>query len=626
MADGETPPDGHDSIRLSKKEDKRSMVDFGRAMVAEQEARAVIDRILKDGGHMLWERYLMRKAFPFAVDAAVAAVSAGVEMCFVPCDHGEDDAMEDWGLEAEPQPREKDAWARYVLRKKDDSKMRNTFSSTKDSGFGHQRKKGRKISAQKDLSLSPEKPKQVKVEGPRSWSLEEKHLPDKEEEFLREGKMKLDAKKREVEKQKKDEAKAAQQKRAQIEALHEEMDKRLHTYDLNGEVMWVEPPNLQKLPTVLETVGHRIKKEELGKHASAALATVSSPPSAKKKPKKRSRIQDTQDFSDTFIPLVHAQPPILETMDVKQGVSLQHKGSSKPGPPRAPVEGKMTRSEYDAIAQREISGDTQLQFTATGRVRAHGGNSGNSPIEQAPTPTKAKDASPKSATGKDPSPPEKSPEKTPVSNSRSDSLPPLDKGRPPPPEGGGAASSQGGGGLVLGGSGAGVSPADAAALAGARDGKHQPAPQAPPMFTRARKYDAIGHLSRPPRVHPPSLGKLDVFSPKATQPPLGATMGHGLLRHQSTVEEFFFPSFAPEHQAASSLISRSQSDGALPKDRDFNLLPSASLNPSNDDHPANNRSLSHGTLIAQQRSPAYRNVRKILFPKNQEHQSMIPEE
>jgi len=277
-------------------------------------------------------------------------------------------------------------------------------------------------------------------------------------------------------------------------------------------------------------------------------------------------------------------------------VALQHKGQNKTGPPRGQVDGKMTRREYNDIAKREISGDTQLQFTASGGVRAFGGNSGKLPVDSTASPT-----------GKDASQNAESPTQSP-------SLPFLDKGRPPPPEGGGGAQA------TPGGSGAGVAAGDAPVPRPPQENKAR-APQAPPFYTRGRKFESVGHLGRPPRVHPPSLGKLDVSaSPKATQPPLGATMGHGLMRHQSTVEEYFFPPFNPEYPTPGVLLPRSQSDGALPKDLGLKLPLGAILSsPSSKgvqditDAPGN-RSPSHGSIIPDPRSPAYRNVRQQLFP------------
>merc|ERR1711998_541677 len=71
----------------------------------------------------------------------------------------------------------------------------------------------------------------------------------------------------------------------------------------------------------------------------------------------------------------------MGTMNVRAGVNLTHKGFTKEGPRRDHIEGKMTRADYNSMAQREISGDTMLQFTQSGGVRAVGGNTGKLPAE-----------------------------------------------------------------------------------------------------------------------------------------------------------------------------------------------------------------------------------------------------
>lgn len=94
-------------------------VDYcSRLRSAEEVVVGVIDDILTEGGHMLWQKYLQRKAFPFAADTATDALVSQLRMCFVAHDRGEaSDALEneDWTLEPEPIPAEVDNWARMQL-------------------------------------------------------------------------------------------------------------------------------------------------------------------------------------------------------------------------------------------------------------------------------------------------------------------------------------------------------------------------------------------------------------------------------------------------------------------------------------------------------------------------------
>jgi len=381
MGEPAETPNTEEASQATRKDEKRApMIDYSRPELAEQAAASVVTKIVKEGARMLYEHYLERRSYPFAVDAAINAVVADTQMCFVPCEPAEDN-MEEWCLEDEPPMMAKDNWARMVLPNPNAVRMRNTFGSSKES-FAAKKKKT--TSKRAPSGASAEK-KENAEEKKAFWSLEEKPRLDAEEERFREKKVQYDIKKRQNEKSQKEAAKAAEQERIRIEALHEEMENKQHTFDLNGNVMWVEPPNLAKLPGVHQTVGHNVKSKnkastvEMGQEATIGGKTKGDGQSPKPKRRKtiRKKGEAADDFPDGFIPLSYQQPPILETMKVCRGVSLEHKGKSKAGPPRDPIEGRLTRKEYVMLAQREISGNTQLQFTASGGVRAVGGNSGN---------------------------------------------------------------------------------------------------------------------------------------------------------------------------------------------------------------------------------------------------------
>merc|ERR1719424_27192 len=279
-------------------------------------------------------------------------------------------------------------------------------------------------------------------------------------------------------------------------------------------------------------------------------------------------------------------------MNVKSGVALEHKGKAKAGPERVAVDGCMTRNEYLVHSRREISGDTQMQFSQSGGVRAVGGNSGTSP-DVSPKVGAAQDATPKGLgasqdmTGSSPA-------------AKSDSLPAIDKGRPSPQAGDASASKSPAG---VGGS-AGMSPGDSP-----NPPEMVASPTAPPYYTRGRKFDSVGHLGCPPRTRVPGLGKIDAYSSasRSTQPPLGATMGHGLLRHQSLMEEFFFPpnplNGGSGSPSSARLGPRCQSAADLPTARQQALANGL----------FQGMSPKHGNIVPEDSSTAYQHIRKQLF-------------
>jgi len=601
--------DPHHNRKRAHTEEEKKPVDWDRAIdhsrphIAEAEARNAVRKIIQEGGNLLHEHYLQHKAFAFAATAAMERSVCSTEMCFVACEDAEpeDTFEEDWGLEPEPEAQRIDSWAGMVIPKRTPESvaaaMADKFGSTKGSNFDSRRtKRGTKQAAEVDMPVKKEK-----TDAPRSWSIEDKKAPDAEEERFREAKQVDDNKRREMEKMTRDRRQAESEARKRIEELHEEMDKRPHTFDLNGEVLWVEPPKVDKLPKVQETVEINIKRNLKPKTEDNAAKQPDRSPKKAKAKRKNAKIEASEQFPDTFVPLSHGQPPILETMQMKMGVSLQHKGKNKPGPPRETIDGKMSRREFASQVAREISGDTQLQFTVTGSVRPFGGNSGKLPQDDSPkskSPAARKDLPKAEVAGSD---------KTggataqPMAT-RSDSLPEIakDKGRAPPAQGS-SLPSQGAKGID-------------AAHGGKRSPEMERAPLAPPMYTRMQKtYEALGYVARNPRVHAPSLGKLNVVDhgyPKATQPPLGATMGHGLMRFSTSQEEFYFPSTSPEPPNM-GMMNKSKSDTALPRDAKTLLLGDMAAPIGND---AGARSPVHGNIVTDSRSPTYKNVRKQMFP------------
>merc|ERR1711976_539312 len=126
-------------------------------------------------------------------------------------------------------------------------------------------------------------------------------------------------------------------------------------------------------------------------------------------------------------------------------------------------------------------------------------------------------------------------------------------------------------------------------------------------------YSSVGHLGRPPRLHVAPLG--GSYGIGAPQPPLGATMGHGLHRHQSTKESYFFPDPKAEmpHFLRSTSEASFMSKGRPPSK-------AASKNASREDPRAQTApdnsimdgedSPSHGVMRLDKKSNAYRVMRQ----------------
>merc|ERR1719272_873297 len=164
-----------------------------------------------------------------------------------------------------------------------------------------------------------------------------------------------------------------------------------------------------------------------------------------------------------------------------------------------------------------------------------------------------------------------------------------------------------------------------------KKGEVKMAPAAPPMQVRAKKMQSIGHLGQAPRLHVAPLGGPYGFG--VAQPPLGATMGHGLVRHGSLKESYFFPH--PGNEMPSLLRATSETSigpkgrgnktllAALPLNRGVSREESRSQtapafgSPSLDGGSVpDEESPRHGMIRPEKKSQAYRGMRQTLFPKS----------
>lgn len=149
------------------------------------------------------------------------------------------------------------------------------------------------------------------------------------------------------------------------------------------------------------------------------------------------------------------------------------------------------------------------------------------------------------------------------------------------------------------------------------------APPAPPRETRhmGKKFEAMGHLAfqRAPRYHVPQLGGASGFG--AAQPPLGATMGHGLVRHGSLKEDYFFPPNMPDialplnRSSSEAVLGGRMGSARLSSRGGTGITPKGGGGTPKGMPPSSAIGEAHGQLRAETMSPAYRNFRNQLFPE-----------
>lgn len=578
---------------------ERPLVDYGVKFRATEEiVGSIIDVILVGGGHILFQKYLERKAFKFAADSITEAVLSNMKMCYVAHDDGEnDDDPQGWDMEDEPIPCSIDNWARMHLQQRRQKSKDDASAARKQAEAARKMRENRtRISdAQRRQNKAREKDKQ---DNPRTTAILEEVSLDEEEERLREAKAREEAKKRDTEAKAKAFEKQQEEEAKTTALLHEQMDQRQHTFDSEGNIIWVEDLRLDKLPKTQEVVQFGVKWD--GKKSQGLDSTqdafnrskAQAKGKARRKPRyDRSSINEGQEmnFTDGFSKLQYGQPPILETMDVKAGVTLLALGKEKKGPPPDNPNRQMSRRDYVAQAEREVALGASFMSEGDGQPDA--------PLDSDAPVQAATAAAPAEASGGE--------------------------------VGGGSGALVSGGLLPELDVGRNISPAAAAAQIPGTRGRmavqsHNPlaenqrsqtlpgkriqkAPTAPSRMSRSKMYSSVGHLGRPPRLHVAPLG--GSYGIGAPQPPLGATMGHGLHRHANTKESFYFPSPHPDHLAIPPLRSMSEgflrpASGGTPKvsgrssrgGEQSDILP------------------SDGRIIPDPKSNVYRNMRSALFP------------
>jgi len=608
--------------------------DYSRQLSgAEDAVGAVIEAILMDGGTILWQKYLERKAFAFAAGAVTEAVVSQLTMCFVAHDKGEDVAgEEEWELEDEPEPGEVDSWARMHLPVRRQVREDASAASSSAKQAKHLAEKLRLQKRANDGKKSTKATKAEKSE-PRAAPIQEETVLDEEEERLRDQKFQEEARKRDKERKAKEAEKQKDEERKTVIALHEEMARKAHTFDTDGKIIWVEELKVDKLPKVTETVIPNIKKDprqmrtESGSttrkdispsegDAAAAAGKTAANRRTHRGPNRarKSKVDEGElEFTDGFSKLQHGQPPILDTMNVQPGVTLESMGKRRAGADLAAGNPRqMSRKEYVMLAQQEVM---DMQFHSDGGGSQKPALDAGDSVEAPGKGDGVGDTSKRgSVVSKDPS---QGGSQAGTAQAGEAGNAPTGSTHLPPLQPSGSQRS-----ASVQRPGASASQQSSGAP---RDDRSQQAPVAPvqtaptvrSFSTRAKRFEAVGHLGRPPRYHTPLLGGPSGFS--APQPPLGATMGHGLMRSGSLKETYFFP--AKNSELPGGML-RSVSEASLPSARRAEARKSQSIS-KRGSKPGSRESAEKGFeeddeaaagKLKPESSMAYRNFRSALFP------------
>lgn len=623
-----------------------AFVDYAYGMhCAEEVAAQIVETILTNGGDLLWQKYLERKAFAFASNTAQENLTSSVEMCFVAHDPGEHDLGADWELEEEPVPAEIDSWARMHLsvrrrpaRSEDMVEQAGSHGKGgRERGKDNRSKDRRRAAGNTNPSATPAK--NLKTES-RAMSIVQEMPVDEEEERLREVKVMEEARARERKSKQLQAERSKEEERKKVEQIHAEMEKRPHTFDHNGVLMWMEDvkaDRLDRLAKVQEVFTYSIRKDpkeaklkpenadknDKGRDKGDVAQNADNARSGRsgdrrgdrgEKRKKRPDRNDEPEFADSFAKLQHGQPPIMETMSMKPGVVLGSQGRTKAGPEPDNPNRQMSRKEYFFLAEKEAVVDGRNKESDSRQSPATTGPAGAAISANGPTSVAAGagdavgagntanqgveaggDAGGGGGGGMSAAAlVAAAMEEAGAADAAHTGLPPIPAGRATVANSASGKRATGTADLkkTVGNS------SNATVADGDKTGKVLKAPKAPSKDVRfSRQSRSVGHLPRPPRFHVPPLGGPSVFF--AAPPPLGATMGHGLVQSDPTKESFFFPS--PRVDLSSSVRSRS----VMSSDR---LTPTGRRSKGFDE----TDEISDGRIHAEKKNAAYRIMRSAL--------------
>jgi len=455
---------------------------------------------------------------------------------------------EAWTLEAEPPRCRVDTWARAcvpIKRKLVQSKARppgieeqaRQTSKLRSTGKASSApSQGRSPSRQTVSALGHTQEESAPKAKPQMIPLSDEHEDDPEEAEMRERKDREARRKRDEEQRQQQKVAAEAEEVARLAQVKDQMKNKPFTYDSKGDIIWVQPLPLHKLPPAHPTPSFTC--------TAAAPPTATTPPlqhevsprlaPRSKEPGKKSKKANAIEYTDSFTRFASQQPAMMEAMNVQPGVSLTERGRGRYGGERLGLTGdsKMTRKQYQDMVSL-------------------GG----------PPPTKASASSPR-----DPSKQRRASGAGPgATGGRSTQPSPQEVARPAagavePP-----AASAGAGGAAA------VS-TEAAAPAASATSTQQPTsgppaePKPPPMrVVRAPDMgtELLRHAPTVPSMPPPAYRRVQLkrdalgygagtreratagtgtrFPGCAAPPPLGATMGHGLVSDKQKSEDFYFP-------------------------------------------------------------------------------------
>ena len=381
-------------------------------LAAQQLSEEVVDQICTKGGKVLYEKYLKQKVVPYISHRTLRDVVSMVNWLNLVRDQGEpkDSRAANWYVDEEPPLVSVDTWASGAIQvrqkqslyvplpttelptevaapsvtgtartrgsKRPGSRMSKGTRATR-GGSRAKQKDPEQLLAERIVTLTDEqlgiqvattetgeaggKPKVTREERARLRAIRDMERAER-----------AAIKRVEDEKQRKIDEKNAH------EAMMKELKGKEWTLDRDGKVIIIKPPNPSKMPSYIDEpdifVSTAADGNESGGGRGATPATPAGNKSPKKSsPKKSKKKSNQQDPDQYFRESNSQQPPLVQSMDIKTGVTLTEGEQKKVGPRAEENPKRMTRS---AFLMHQTLVDEDEQAGTVGPIGGSGGGSG----------------------------------------------------------------------------------------------------------------------------------------------------------------------------------------------------------------------------------------------------------
>lgn len=348
---------------------------------AERAAEYVIERILHNGGEMLYHNYLAHKCFHFAAhEWTREQLSTELVLRFMRHDTGEaPDEQDLWDLEPEPVSASVDSWARGVIPKR---KKKRSMPPTPRSALTKERKPSRggggpRSSLLQDGMIDPDVT--LRMSQPRAVPLRIVEENDEEADVIREKKeyeerIRNLQQQQLLERKKKEALEAARRAQLQIE-FQRDKHKQV-TYDSEGNKILVQNVALERLPNANPVTHFSVNTKP------RRNMTLTQDIEETSRPQKRSsglpplrRISEAKRLpvNPHYQKTATQQPSMVEAMNMAPGVQLHEKGKSKKGESAEQIKkelkkkGQISRQDYMAMFKDKEEGDNDEDDAYSGQ-------------------------------------------------------------------------------------------------------------------------------------------------------------------------------------------------------------------------------------------------------------------